>query len=61
MALKTRIEKLENKANPKEEIKITAKVWNEDLIPWPETEEQKKAYEATSPGVKAIWVQAERP
>ena len=57
MALKTRIEKLENVISP-EKITITTNLWDEKLSPWPETEEQKKAYEATRPGVKMIWVEA---
>lgn len=59
MTLKNRIEKLENIANP-EEIKISTNLWNEDKEPWPATPEEKRAYEATRPGVKTIWVEASK-
>jgi len=58
MNLSNRILKLEHVVSP-EKITITTNLWDETKEPWPETEEQKKAYEAKV-GMKCFWVEATR-
>ena len=54
--LNSRITRAEKKL-PKDDIKITTNLWDEDLIPWPSSPEAKRKIEATRPGVKTIWIE----
>ena len=56
MSLKSRLDRIERNL-PKDDIKITTNLWDENKEPWPATPEQKKAYEAIRPGVQTIWIE----
>ncbi len=60
MSLKSRLDRIEKKLLQTPEIKITTNLWNEDLIPWPETPEAKRKIEAERGGCKIIWIEAKR-
>lgn len=55
--LNSRISRAEKKL-PKDDIKITVNVWDEDKEPWPSTPEAKRKIEAER-GCKIIWVEGD--
>ncbi len=56
MNLRSRLDRAE-KNLPKDDVKIVARLWDEDKEPWPETPEAKRKIEATRPGITTIWVE----